>query len=262
MCRSCAEGGRRCIDHRQLRELTIEDLRPESSPALPDVDWDQDPPSPARLYEQYEPEVAAATIQTLQQVRAAEPDITRTLTDAANSSGARMTPELLAWRVKSPQSLARKIAKKKRSRPDSPAATIAGNLTDVVRYTAIVEEHERISEHAATMAADLDRRGWTVIEAEHSFVDGNPYKGLHLLVRTRTGQVVELQVHSAASQAIKDRHHGDYELERDYDLPVAERATAHRRMVKAWAALPAPTGIDGLVLGQVAVVRKAYPNPY
>ena len=53
----------------------------------------------------------------------------------------------------------------------------------------------------------MTARGWTVIEAEQSYLPGNPYKGLHLLVRHEDGQVAELQIQSVRSQQLKDRAH-------------------------------------------------------
>lgn len=243
--------------------MSIDDIRPAAVPGLPDVNWGEEPATPERLYQEYGNDIAAATIQALQRIRADEPEITRMLITAASGSGARMPDELLAWRVKSPQSLARKIDKKTAGPAgDESAANIAGRLTDVVRYTAIVDRHEEIASRASAMVADLNRRGWQIVEAEQSYVAGNPYKGLHMLARTPSGQVIELQVHSVASQAIKDRQHVDYETERDDSQPIAERAAAHARMVAAWAAAPPPPGLDGLVLGGIAVVRKPYPNRY
>ena len=242
--------------------MSLDDIRPAPASDLPNVNWGPAPADPPHLYATYEPEVAAATVQVLQQIRSEEPKITRAMIAAAHSSNARMPDELLAWRVKSPQSLADKVTKKKRIRPGMPSADIAGRLTDVVRYTAIVDHLDEIVGCASAMASELTGHGWQIVEAEQSYVEGNPYKGLHLLARTPSGQVIELQVHSVTSQAIKDQHHSDYETERDDSKPRAERAAARQRMVEAWATIRAPACLDGLVLGGFTVARKAYPNPY
>ena len=107
----------------------------------------------------------------------------------------------------------------------------------------------------------LKRRGWEVIEVEHSYVENNPYKGLHTLVRDpRSGIAVEVQFHSEQSQAVKDRYHVEYEVARDLDQPPAVRAAADNTMRQAWAEVAHPAGIEQLtVLAGVAVTARAYP---
>lgn len=225
------------------------------------MDWGPTPATPEDLYLRYDNDTAAATIHALQRIRQLEPEITASLLQAAATSDVQMTAALLAFRVKSPQSMARKIAAKVAATLEiSPEAT-GDRLTDVLRYTFIVDQHDQLVTHARTVVSNLQSRDWTVVEAEHSYVAGNPYKGLHLVMRSPTGQVVEVQVHSVPSQAVKDRMHVDYERQRDLHVPSAARAAARERMIRAWQKIRRPAGLDGLVLGGVDVVEKTYSSP-
>lgn len=263
MCKSCAEGGHRCEDHRRLRKLGVDDLRPEPVEDLPDVDWGTNPAGGPELYEAFPVQVAGAAVAGLRRVRPAEVVMTA---DVVWALPADARPHGLAFRMKSPQSLARKIRDKIEqavSRGDgvSPAEMV-DKLTDLVRYTGVAKTPDEVVPMARLTLRRLKTRGWEVIEVEQSYVEDNPYKGLHCLVRdSRSGYVVEIQFHSEASQAVKDKYHVEYETARDMDQPLAVRDKADAVMRRAWARVPHPVGISTIkTLGGVRVATKAYPR--
>jgi ppGpp synthetase/RelA/SpoT-type nucleotidyltranferase len=263
MCQSCAEGGRRCRDRRQLEHLTLDELRPPQDLDRPDVHW-PDEPAPSTLWENYPAAVAGEAVATILEACAEEGPIT-TNHLASLPPGARM--HALEFRVKSPSSLARKIhSRLRRDRVvvgEATARDVCGRLTDVVRYTAVYSEHDEIPALARSTVTSLESGGYKLVEAEHSYVDGNPYKGVHLLVASPTGRVFELQIHSELSQRAKDELHVDYELERDMDRSWEERAAARARMDGLSATVPTPGGLSEMSeLSGVEVKMKAYPNPY
>lgn len=98
-----------------------------------------------------------------------------------------------------------------------------------------------------------------MIEAEQSHLEGNPYKGVHLLVQHTDGQIAELQIHSETSQQIKDKSHLLYEVSRDTSRSRAERVAADREGKKLYRQLQTPAGLDSLSerLG-VTVSKKRY----
>lgn len=164
----------------------------------------------------------------------------------------------LEFRMKSPQSLARKIADRVQTRPQLSADEHADRLTDVVRYTAVATEADQVVPTAQHMLATLREQGWEVVEAEHSYVPGNPYKGLHTLVRRGT-VTAELQFHSEASQGVKDRYHVEYEVARDSTQPLERRLEADATMRRVWDEVPTPAGLHDLSeLGGVPLAAKTY----
>lgn len=262
MCRSCDDGGRRCSDHTALKKVDLEALRPGAMSAeIPEVKWDDPVPTAAELYDKYDADVAAATIEALQRVSAHEPAITEAVF-AAVPEGCRM--DGLASRMKSPASLARKIAAKAQLRPDLSAHDVSTTeITDFVRYTVVADKPDRLASCATETMDQLRAKGWIDIEAEHMYVDGNPYKGLHVIARHEaSGQDVEIQFHTEQEIAIKNKFHEQYEIERNSDVPRRERAEAREVMVVAWRDVEQPPGVVDLSFGDVVVVAKPYPNRY
>lgn len=170
-----------------------------------------------------------------------EPEFTSALTSAAGQ--ARI--DGLQYRVKSPDSLARKIASR-RSAGDS-LDDVAGQITDILRSTVVAERSDQVAATFTSVSSALESQGWAVSEIESSFVAGNPYKGLHFLV-SKDGVTAEMQVHTEQTMAIKLVHHADYEISRDPRRSEAERAAAWQTMVDAWAEVEHPdlSDLDGV----------------
>ncbi|MFD6677634.1 hypothetical protein ACFWDA_25150 [Rhodococcus zopfii] len=256
MCRAEDEGGRRCTDHRQREATSIEALRPDPALDRPDVDWATDPASiPEQLYADHPAHVAALVVETMiaakQQEAAMTADVLAALPEEARMQG-------LEFRMKSPASLARKLADRVKAAPFAEPERIVEKITDVVRYTAI-SRPEQVVDTARMMAGSLADRGWTVIEAEQSYLDGNQYKGLHMLARHPAGLVAEFQFHTDASQQVKDDTHIDYERARDTGVPATERAALIEKMTARWAQVPTPPGLTQLSeLGGCPVTPKNY----
>lgn len=260
VCRSCDEGGRRCLDHRHLRAVDVDDIRPAATEDAPDVNWGEHPASTEDLYDQYGSNVAGAAIAELERVAGIEPEITAAIVAAAPHD-CRM--HNLEFRMKSPSSLAGKIENKILTDPSQTPREITAHLADFVRYTVVAPTPDRVTDAAYETLSELKAKGWDVKEIEHSFVDGNPYKGLHSVVvhHSETDQDVEIQFHSEAGAAVKDQYHRDYETLRDQSQPYAERSVAFSTMVAAWNEIPTPPGLVDLHIGDVVAVEKAYGPP-
>lgn len=267
MCRPQSEGGRRCLDARRLAALDLNALRPEWAPDRADVAWPSDPDlsTAAAIIEHYR-SAGEEALAVLVRVRKVEPEMTSDFL-AALPTGARA--DGLAWRVKSPTSLARKIDDRVRSRHLSPAAA-AERVQDVVRYTAVAPTRARLVATAEQLVEGLRARGWAVRGAEQSYLDERgkrtrgAYRGLHLIVAAeRAGVVCEVQVHSEESLAAKNDTHAEYETERDDSVAWKKRARAHEVMVARWAQVKTPPGLRKLdELGGTPVVAKVYPDRY
>lgn len=249
----CRAGVYHCPDQRTLRKTDLSALRPDQSDQAPEVNW-FDHPSTAELYQQYDTKVANATVATLRRTCEAEPEMTRQIIQAL-PTGSR--PHGLEFRVKSPQSLARKIHTRVALRGTS-ADQAADQLTDVVRYTSVSTQANDLVPTAQQTLATLRDQGWEVVEAEHSYVEGNPYKGVHTLIR-KGSITAELQFHSEQSQAVKDRYHVEYEIARDPSQPWEKRLEAGETMRRVWSQVPTPAGLTELdALGGVPLTPKTY----
>lgn len=240
-------------DH--LRKLALADVIPMSASDRPDVDWSSPSGqmSPAQVIDDFGP-AGAEALALIREVREREAEMTTDFIKATDSAGVRQAG--LAYRMKSPQSLARKIDDRA-ERKEISVGEAAGHVQDLIRYTAVCEKQTELVDKATSVTDELTDRGWTVLSAESSYVQGHPYKGLHLNLE-KNGCVTEVQIHSTQSLAVKMSTHADYEISRDENQPLSDRIAAEKRSVDAWSGVPSPKGLESLSLGGVAVQVKRY----
>ncbi|MEA5456742.1 hypothetical protein SPF06_18620 [Sinomonas sp. JGH33] len=256
MCRAIAEGGRRCDRTPSgTRSLTAADLVRTASD-LPEVEWlGRGDAEIAQVWSEHPPAVAAEAIGVLRDVGRREPEITKSLT-ALEEKGRRLHG--LEFRLKSPGSLARKIRARSRmlaGSSDSGLHGISARLSDVARYTVIAGQGD-VAETARDIQASLSASGAKLAEADHSFVEGSTYKGLHMVYES-DGLRFEVQVHTETSQSVKDRLHVLYEEARRLPPQDPRREVLERKMRTMSDTVGIPDGISALhELGGVPVERK------
>ncbi|GAT07710.1 hypothetical protein H7I77_09835 [Mycolicibacterium novocastrense] len=244
-----------------MKKLAGTQLLPPPRADAPAPAWAGKPSEePAEIYATHSRQVANAALNTLLEALRHEPAMTEQLQAAIAGSRAELVG--LEHRIKAPSSLARKIRKKEIEKMQTPEQA-ATRLDDTIRYTVTTE---RVADLVPTLTASittLTAHGWTVRSAEHSFVKGNPYKGIHIIVANEAGQRCEIQYHTESALATKNRGHKEYELYRDVDLSPEERKRAFERCVRLWDDVPTPPGLRKLTtLGGVAVELKDYrPKP-
>ena len=240
MCRSLAEGGARCADHRRLSAMTAEQIAPDPRDGVPDVTWIHDdmPSLWKAMSERADGHaVLAAAVDRLVRDRKVEAEITDALVSSL-PDGCRLHG--LEWRMKSPESTARKIFSRRGGSPTERAA----KFTDTLRYTVCARDHDDIVAAADSALGALVDRGMTVVEADDKYREGAPYKGLHFLLRTPEDTTFELQVHSDLSQRVKDEAHPIYEIARDPAKSTnAEADELKARLVALSSVVPTPRGL-------------------
>lgn len=187
-------GSRRWFDRRRLSNQTINALRPQHRSGIPDVTWNQADGSPspsiAELLDQYRVKVAATAVGMIKDATTAEPAITEAIQSALPDNAAL---ERLAYRVKSPASLCRKIRDKAWQLADPDPWNVEDKITDVLRYTVAA------TSRAATdiMIENLNQTGWDVPTCQSRAVTINNGPGtarpLYRLVGRYDALPVELQ---------------------------------------------------------------------
>ncbi|MET9317576.1 hypothetical protein ABZX12_37630 [Kribbella sp. NPDC003505] len=213
------------------------------------LDWGQPVPRKSEIAAAYGDSATAQSIILLARAAEVEPRLTDEL---VASLGEGATAHQLESRLKSPQSLARKIRKQ--------AGTEFGKqpIEDVVRYTIVVADPDDLVAASVDAHGALNGRGWKINGAVQSYADGSRYKGLHMFLQ-KFDQRVELQVHSNESITVKTRTTPLYVVERDPDQPRAERVKARNEAIALSAAMRQPAGIDDLTsLGGVPVEVRVY----
>lgn len=199
------------------------------------LDWGSPPPTRAETESEYGRRATATSLAMIAAAILVEPAITKAVLAALADT---VRPHDLAHRVKSPHSLARKLA-------DRAEKGQSAWANDVLRYTLVTDDHADLVPTTRQTVAELTSRGWRVASAFHSYADGNRYKGIHADLVTG-GQCVELQFHSRQSLAVQAAGRRWYEVERDAGAHDHVRRRARQECVRLASGLPAPPGIDGL----------------
>lgn len=214
------------------------------------LDWGSSIASKAEIVAKYGVEATTESLRLLTKAAAVEGRITDAVIAAIGDEAASYH---LENRMKSPESLARKLVKY-----DDYYRRTDRNPEDVLRYTAAVQHPDDLTRAAIRTVERLRSQQWQMESAIHSYVEGSRYKGLHALLHSH-GERVELQVHSRESIDVKERTTPLYNIERDTEQPREARDAARRECVALSARMTQPSGIDELdELGGVPVRAVSY----
>lgn len=197
--------------------------------------------------------IAAECIGLLRDIGRKEPEVTASLVEL----GENRRMHGLEFRLKSPASLARKLQAKARQlgATEDSLRSVADKLSDVARYTVIDEAGDVVGT-AKDVYESMITKGARLIEADHSYVEGTSYKGLHMIYET-DGVRFEVQVHTEQSQAVKDKLHLLYEEARVLPAVHPDRARFEEQMRSMSASIEDPPGIaDFTQLGDTPVERR------
>ncbi len=157
--------------------------------------------------------------------------------------------EDLDTRVKELSSLARKVKDEAIILNMTPTEATA-TINDALRYTAVFPPEEFTS-GVNRVIDGLRERGYSIEpgNVRNFFVDGNRYKGLHVIVEApgRAGgkpMLFELQFHTPDSIEMKRVTHRLYEVYRDLARPLHVRRTAYAALVTATSIVEHPPHVE------------------
>lgn len=215
------------------------------------LDWGVSQLSAADIARLHGARATRKSLRLLEQAAAVEgrisADFVASLPDTAS-------PYHLARRVKSPESLARKIR-------DWEDFDRRFPIDDVLRYTVLTEESDDLVAAARHTVDELDGRGWRVKYAMHSYTEGSRYKGIHAYLTPPGIARAEVQFHSVASAKIKDLTTVWYQIERDATATLEAREAARQQCVELSATIRSPSGISELTtLGGMRVAVNNYSD--
>ncbi|MDQ3716662.1 MAG: hypothetical protein M3381_11715, partial [Actinomycetota bacterium] len=128
-------------------------------------------------------------------------------------------------RVKNAESLIRAYAEESASNDITVPDFLKVVNGDLIRFTVLTPVENYASNVNAVLAA-LDARGYAVAATKNFWRLGNRYTGLNITLTGPSGKNMEVQFHTAASAALTDRTHLDYQVLRLPDTPVAVRVEA------------------------------------
>jgi hypothetical protein len=211
----------------------------------------------AALVAAYGVEAVVAAGHLVRRATDAERGITDTL---VRSLPEETRTDGLSSRVKSVGSLARKLRKYADQEFASPGQVVSA-IEDVVRFTIVTPTDRSLVDKTLEAVARLENEGWRVERAEHSYLRGNRYKGIHATMREPGGLAVEVQFHSEHALAVKKATTRLYSRERDQSLSAEERTAARQVMIAMADELSTPPGLAQVErLGDAAMAVKVYPG--
>ena len=189
---------------------------------------------------------------------AAEPVITKLVQGIAQQSGAKLIG--LSQRVKSTDSLARKIDADAAQGYGGDKNKAAEAISDANRYTLSVNDADYADTLKSAVTA-FEATGWTV-RVKNFWQAGDPYDGVNIKAE-RDGVKVELQVHTPVSFRTKEKSlHDIYEIYR-VSTDNAVRWDSWNKMVKIATRVPRPAnyatilGVGTLIMQQFETAQQA-----
>ena len=189
---------------------------------------------------------------------AVEPVITNLMQEISKSIGADFAKKpdgnsSLEDRLKTTDSLARKIDQDAERDHGGDREKAANAISDAVRYTFNVDDRDYADGVEKTLDT-LKETGWKVESVKNFWQAGDPYDGTNIKL-SKEGVKVELQVHTPTSHKVKEIDlHDDYEKYRK-STDNAERRNLWDNMVEKAKSIPRPANMGKLLSIGTLVVQ-------
>lgn len=195
--------------------------------------------------------------ETRSRSEAIEPALTAVMKDLAQNSGAIFVE--LEQRLKSTDSLARKIDSDAEKEYNGDCEMAARNLSDAIRYTLEVPS-DTYTENLSNTVKIFESAGWS-LRTKNFWQSGDPYDGVNIKGK-KNGVALEIQLHTKNSASIKAQNHKHYETYRE-STDNTQRRSLWDNMVKNAERAIKPAnygsllGIGTLVLQQFETAQQA-----
>lgn len=170
-----------------------------------------------------------------------EPGITTSLSNIAKQTGGKMVG--LDFKVKSKESIARKLNSKSNADAADPRETIK-EMYDLNRYTMQFET-ANMTTGIKTTFNTLKNEGYTVVRVKNTLKNEKAaYRGVNCVIRDSSGSHFELQFHTKESLEIKEVNHRLYEKQRLDTTSREEKFNLGIEMSNNAAKIKTPDGIS------------------
>ena len=152
-----------------------------------------------------------------------------------------LVPDTERFALKSPDRFKEKLAKLMGTEPDRPAADLAAEIHDGIRYTYILS-FQPYCANVDKVRRLLGEAGCDQVAFKPSW-SGDEYKGINSQWRDRaSGQLFEVQFHTQESWEAKQITHAAYEKIESPETTAADRARLREYQRDVTAQIPIPPG--------------------
>jgi len=176
-----------------------------------------------------------------------EPKISSFIKGISSKNGGQL--DNFQFRLKTKESIERKILSRVKENPGLSIETASSNLTDIVRYRICYSSGDFTKKVNSTVD-DLKRSGYSIKKAKNFFGSTNPgYHGLNMKMQNpKNNFTFELQFHTPKSAKITNGNHILYEKFRVSKNPK-ERTKLMHKMNSNWKKFTIPSGAKDLFKG-------------
>lgn len=143
-------------------------------------------------------------------------------------------------RIKTIESLARKLADLLALDPEFSFDDAADQIYDTLRFTVVADPQKYMTVRAAVLAR-LQAHEGTIVEERNRWA-GPGYRGINVRLHLRVDQRIEVQFHTRESYAAAKATRGQYEELRSASTPPERAAELARTIDEAFAQVPIPPG--------------------
>jgi hypothetical protein len=145
-----------------------------------------------------DPEAIAAARRIRKKAEELEPEVTATILNLVQAFDGEL--DKLENRLKSTDSLARKIRKDAEEEYEGNIEKAASELSDAIRYTMVLDT-SKYTDTVDSVIKDFESKGYE-LRIKNFWEDGDDYQGINMKM-TKNGITVELQLHTPESLETK-----------------------------------------------------------
>ena len=215
--------------------------------AIPALAPDKEPQA------KWSPEAVAEARKLREKALAVEPKVTELMKTIQENSGGEFVQ--LDQRVKSTDSLARKIDGDAVVQYEGDRAIAARNVSDAVRYTLKVGDENYAQSLDSTVKA-LEASGFT-LRVKNFWQSGDPYDGVNIKAK-KDGIEVEVQLHTRSSFAHKEGEGGTHPIYKAYQVELndSKRETMWSQMIDIAKGVTRPANYGAILATGTLVLQQ------
>jgi hypothetical protein len=198
-------------------------------------------------------EAVAEAKKLREKALALEPKITELVSTIQRNSGGEFVQ--LDHRVKSTDSLARKIDGDAVTQYEGDREIAARNISDAVRYTLKVGD-ENYAESLSSITKALEESGFT-LRVKNFWQSGDPYDGVNIKAK-KDGVEVEVQLHTRSSFAHKEGEGGTHPIYKAYQVELndSKRESMWNQMIEIAKGVTRPANYGSILATGTLILQQ------